>query len=37
LTRYGYFLSSEEYQPAELAMRARLAQQTGFDAPWISD
>lgn len=37
MTRYGYFLSSEEYEPAELAMQARLAQQAGFDALWISD
>ena len=37
MTRYGYFLSSEEYDPAELAMQARLAQQAGFDALWISD
>jgi G6PDH family F420-dependent oxidoreductase len=37
MTRYGYFLSSEEYEPAELARQARLAQQAGFDALWISD
>ena len=37
MTRYGYFLSSEEYDPAELAMQARLAQQAGFDGLWISD
>jgi Luciferase-like monooxygenase len=37
VTRYGYFLSSEEYSPAELVRQARLAGQAGFDALWISD
>jgi G6PDH family F420-dependent oxidoreductase len=37
LTRYGYFLSSEEYDPAELVRQARLAEQAGFEALWISD
>jgi G6PDH family F420-dependent oxidoreductase len=37
VTRYGYFLSSEEYDPAELVRQARLADQAGFDALWISD
>jgi G6PDH family F420-dependent oxidoreductase len=37
VTRYGYFLSSEEYEPAELVRQARLAEQAGFDALWISD
>ncbi|MBV9094455.1 MAG: LLM class F420-dependent oxidoreductase [Streptosporangiaceae bacterium] len=37
MTRYGYFLSSEEYAPADLVRQARLAEQAGFDALWISD
>ncbi|HWG63648.1 MAG TPA: TIGR03557 family F420-dependent LLM class oxidoreductase [Streptosporangiaceae bacterium] len=37
MTRYGYFLSSEEYGPGELVRQARLAEQAGFDALWISD
>src|ERR1700749_1778288 len=37
MTRYGYFLSSEEYDPASLIKQARLAEQAGFDALWISD
>ena len=37
MTRYGYFLSCEEYEPAELVRQARLAEQAGFDALWISD
>jgi G6PDH family F420-dependent oxidoreductase len=37
MTRYGYFLSSEEYDPASLIQQARLAEQAGFDALWISD
>src|SRR5436305_5125980 len=35
--RIGYFLSSEEYGPAELVEQARLAEQAGFEALWISD
>jgi G6PDH family F420-dependent oxidoreductase len=35
--RIGYFLSSEEYTPAELVDQARQAEQAGFDALWISD
>jgi G6PDH family F420-dependent oxidoreductase len=35
--RYGYFLSSEEYSPAELIRQAEMAEQAGFDALWISD
>jgi hypothetical protein len=27
VTRYGYFLSSEEYDPAELVRQAKLAEQ----------
>jgi alkanesulfonate monooxygenase SsuD/methylene tetrahydromethanopterin reductase-like flavin-dependent oxidoreductase (luciferase family) len=37
MTRYGYFLSSEETSPAELVRQARLAEEAGFDALWISD
>jgi alkanesulfonate monooxygenase SsuD/methylene tetrahydromethanopterin reductase-like flavin-dependent oxidoreductase (luciferase family) len=36
-TRFGYFLSSEERTPQELVRQARLADQAGFDALWISD
>ena len=35
--RVGYFLSSEEYTPAELVEQARGAEQAGFEALWISD
>ena len=35
--RFGYFLSTEEYTPAELLEQARLAEQAGFEALWISD
>jgi G6PDH family F420-dependent oxidoreductase len=35
--RIGYFLSSEEYSPAELLAQARAAQEAGFEALWISD
>jgi len=37
MTRYGYFLSCEEYPPAELVHQARLAEEAGFDGLWISD
>jgi G6PDH family F420-dependent oxidoreductase len=37
VTRYGYFLSSEEYDPAELVRQAKLAESAGFEALWISD
>lgn len=37
MTRYGYFLSSEEYDPAELVRQAVMAERAGFDALWISD
>ena len=37
MTRYGYFLSSEEYEPGELVRQARLAEEAGFDGLWISD
>jgi G6PDH family F420-dependent oxidoreductase len=35
--RIGYFLSCEEYGPAELLQQARLAEQAGFESLWISD
>ena len=35
--RIGYFLSSEEYTPAELIEQARSAERAGFSALWISD
>jgi G6PDH family F420-dependent oxidoreductase len=37
MTRYGYFLSCEEYGPAELVRQARLAEEAGFEGLWISD
>jgi alkanesulfonate monooxygenase SsuD/methylene tetrahydromethanopterin reductase-like flavin-dependent oxidoreductase (luciferase family) len=37
MTRYGYFLSCEEYDPASLVRQAALAEQAGFEALWISD
>ncbi|HEU5474962.1 MAG TPA: TIGR03557 family F420-dependent LLM class oxidoreductase [Actinophytocola sp.] len=35
--RYGYFLSCEEFGPRELVRQAKLAEQAGFEALWISD
>ncbi|MEV0898569.1 TIGR03557 family F420-dependent LLM class oxidoreductase [Actinoplanes sp. NPDC049802] len=35
--RIGYFLSSEEYSPAELLEQARGAERAGFGGLWISD
>jgi alkanesulfonate monooxygenase SsuD/methylene tetrahydromethanopterin reductase-like flavin-dependent oxidoreductase (luciferase family) len=37
MTRFGYFLSSEEYAPASLITQAKTAEQAGFEALWISD
>lgn len=37
MTIFGYFLSTEEHTPAELVEQARLAEEAGFDALWISD
>lgn len=37
MTRIGYFLSCEEYGPSELLEQARMAEQAGFEALWISD
>ena len=35
--RIGYFLSTEELSPAVLVEQARLAEEAGFEALWISD
>jgi G6PDH family F420-dependent oxidoreductase len=35
--KIGYFLSCEEYTPAQLVEQAVAAEQAGFDALWISD
>jgi G6PDH family F420-dependent oxidoreductase len=35
--RIGYFLSTEEYPPAQLVEQAVLAEQAGFERLWISD
>ncbi|GAA2699789.1 TIGR03557 family F420-dependent LLM class oxidoreductase [Micromonospora olivasterospora] len=35
--KIGYFLSCEEYPPAELLEQARGAERAGFEALWISD
>ena len=35
--RIGYFLSTEEYAPAELIAQARAAAEAGFSGLWISD
>ncbi|MFD9003320.1 TIGR03557 family F420-dependent LLM class oxidoreductase [Streptomyces sp. NPDC059582] len=37
MTTYGYFLSCEEFTPAELLSQARAAEQAGFEALAISD
>ncbi|MDH6624590.1 hypothetical protein M2271_002394 [Streptomyces sp. LBL] len=37
MPEYGYFLSCEQYGPAELVEQARMAEQAGFQALWISD
>ncbi|MFJ4807565.1 LLM class F420-dependent oxidoreductase [Streptomyces longwoodensis] len=37
MPEYGYFLSCEEFGPAELVEQARMAEQAGFQALWISD
>src|SRR6476620_7023187 len=37
MAKIGYFLSCEQYTPAELIDQARRAQDAGFDALWISD
>jgi G6PDH family F420-dependent oxidoreductase len=35
--KIGYFLSCEEYSPAELIEQARAAEAAGFESLWISD
>jgi alkanesulfonate monooxygenase SsuD/methylene tetrahydromethanopterin reductase-like flavin-dependent oxidoreductase (luciferase family) len=35
--KIGYFLSGEEFRPQELVEQARMAQDAGFEALWISD
>jgi G6PDH family F420-dependent oxidoreductase len=35
--RIGYFLSSEEFGPADLVEQAKAAEEAGFEALWISD
>jgi G6PDH family F420-dependent oxidoreductase len=35
--RIGYFLSSEELEPRIIVEQARLAEEAGFEALWISD
>jgi G6PDH family F420-dependent oxidoreductase len=37
MTRFGYFLASEEHDPPEIVRQARLAEEAGFDSLWISD
>ncbi|WP_433697559.1 TIGR03557 family F420-dependent LLM class oxidoreductase [Nocardiopsis sp. CA-288880] len=37
MTRFGYFLASEEHGPASLVRQAQGAEEAGFDALWISD
>ncbi|MFD9910005.1 TIGR03557 family F420-dependent LLM class oxidoreductase [Streptomyces sp. NPDC059063] len=37
MPEYGYFLATEEFTPADLLDQARMAEQAGFDALWISD
>jgi G6PDH family F420-dependent oxidoreductase len=37
MVKLGYFLSSEEFGPAELVRQAKLAEEHGFEALWISD
>jgi alkanesulfonate monooxygenase SsuD/methylene tetrahydromethanopterin reductase-like flavin-dependent oxidoreductase (luciferase family) len=35
--RIGYFLSCEEFGPANLIEQAKAAERAGFEALWISD
>ncbi|GLW12407.1 LLM class F420-dependent oxidoreductase [Microtetraspora sp. NBRC 13810] len=37
MTKFGYFLSSEEHGPRELVRQAQLAERAGFEGLWISD
>src|SRR5918998_4823812 len=35
--KIGYFLSCEEFGPRDLIEQARMAEEAGFEALWISD
>ena len=37
MSKIGYFLSCEQYRPAELIDQAKRAEDAGFEALWISD
>lgn len=37
MTKFGYFLSCEEYAPSELVEQAIAAEKSGFEGLWISD
>src|SRR5215208_2922287 len=37
MPKVGYFLASEEFGPKELLRQARMAEEAGFEALWISD
>ncbi|MBL7501790.1 TIGR03557 family F420-dependent LLM class oxidoreductase [Frankia sp. CNm7] len=37
MTKWGYFLSSEELSPPEIVRNARVAEEAGFDRVWVSD
>ena len=37
MTRFGYFLSSEELSPLDLVETGRAAEAAGFDRAWVSD
>lgn len=37
MPKIGYFLASEEFGPSELLRQARMAEEAGFEALWISD
>jgi G6PDH family F420-dependent oxidoreductase len=37
VTRFGYFLATEEFDCSQLLEQARLAEEAGFEALWISD
>ena len=37
MTKFGYFLSCEEFGPNDLIEQAKMAEDAGFEALWISD
>jgi G6PDH family F420-dependent oxidoreductase len=37
MVKLGYFLACEEFRPADLLRQAKLAEDSGFEALWISD